>query len=187
MPELVLELLRKRALNKLRWHFTQPGRLTTCANPIGGDFDGIEDVSCVLYLESLKTHADDLHVESAAIVADIEKWSSYFIKGFPKLVDPHEKEGVTHRSPVWYTEPLIPRLQTRSRFPPLEFKKTKWQGKKVAVYSLHDLLGEDKTRELVQGSQYKGETCVVMKRGRHNVPVELLLMQLQSYLAEPGP
>lgn len=53
------------------------------------------------------------------------------------------------------------------------------------MYSLLDLLGEEKARELVGGekSQYKTETCVVVKRARHNVPVEVLLMQLQAYTA----
>lgn len=187
MPELVLELLRKRVRDKLRWHFKQSGQLVPCASPRSDDVDGIEHVSCVLYFGSLQTPAGELHKQTAAIIADADKWVSYYIKNFPKQLDPHKKAGISHSSPLWYTEPLVPRLQPRLRFPPLDFKTTIWRGRKVAVYSLYDLLGEEKARELIDGSRFEAERCLVMKTGRHSVPVEMLLMQLQMYLAEPTP
>jgi len=187
MPKLVLELMRKRVREKLGWWFGWRGRLVRCKSPASGDLEDIEDVGCVLYLDTLRTRADDLQDEVAAITTEGEKWTSYFIKGFPQCVDPHKAPGVTHSSPLWYIEPLVPRLQPRIRFPRLEFKTAMWRGRKVAVFSLLDMLGEQNLKALVEGSQYEGARCLVLKRGRQNVDMEMLLMQLQAYLAEPGP
>ena len=55
------------------------------------------------------------------------------------------------------------------------------------MYSLVDLLGEERVRELVEGGPYEGETCLVVKRARHNVSIEMLLMELTSYRTEPAP
>jgi hypothetical protein len=187
MAKLVLDLMRKRVKEKLAWWFGWRGRMVECASPRTEDLEGLEDVSCVLYLGSLRTRADKFQEQVAAIGAESEKWTSYFVHVFQKYADPHSAEGVTHRSPPWYVEPLVPRLKPRIRFPPLEFKTTVWRGRKVPVYSLLDLLGEEKLKELVEGSEYEGARCLVLKRGRQNVPLEMLLMQLQAYLAEPGP
>jgi hypothetical protein len=78
-------------------------------------------------------------------------------------------------------------MKPRLQFPELEFKTTRWRGKKVALYSLSDLLGDDTARQLIEGSKYEGEKYAVMKSARHNVPVEMLLMQLQAYIARTGP
>jgi hypothetical protein len=187
MPTLILDLLQKQTADALRWHFNWSGRLTPCASPRSEDIEEIDDVSSILYLGSLRTHVDALHSQVADITAEGEKWASYFSKGFPQWTDPHKAPGVTHFSPAWYAEPLVPRLQPRLRFPRLEFKTTVWRRRRVAVYSLPDMLGEERTRELVRESKHPGERCLVMKRGRHNVPVEILLMRMQAYVAEPGP
>ncbi|KAF2685617.1 hypothetical protein K458DRAFT_300451 [Lentithecium fluviatile CBS 122367] len=187
MPALVLELLRKKVAGKLGWYFARSGALVPCSSPRREDLEGLEDVSCVLYLGSLRTRADDLQAEVAEMTAEGEKWVSYFTKGFAKYVDPHKAPGVTHSPPHWFVEPVAPRLQPRVRFPPLEFKTTLWRGRKVPVYSLPDMLSEEMTRELIRGSKHQNERCLVMKMGEHNVAPQILLMQLQAYLAEPGP
>ncbi|KAL1800713.1 hypothetical protein ACET3X_001055 [Alternaria dauci] len=187
MPNFVLEIMRKRAESKLKWNFGFRGRLIPVASPRTEDIEGVEDVSCVLIFRSLRTRADELQDQADRITTEVEKWSNYFTKSFEARLDPHAALEVTHPSPHWYTGPVISRLQSRMQFPELEFHTTVWRGKKVAVYSLTDLLGEDKAQELIQGSQYADERCVVIKAARHNVPVEMLLMQLQAYIAQPGP
>jgi hypothetical protein len=187
MPQLILDLMQKELVKKLSWNFSFRGRLTPVASPGAIDIDGVEDVSCVLIFRSLRTCADEVHDRAKDMIAEMDKWSSYVSKSYIDKLDPHAAPEVTHRSPVWYMEPLVPRLQPRSRFPKLEFNSTIWRGSKVAVYSLTDLLGEDKARQLMEDSKYAGQNCVVMKRARHNVPVEMLLMQLQAYIARPGP
>ncbi|CAG5144629.1 uncharacterized protein ALTATR162_LOCUS1578 [Alternaria atra] len=187
MPDFVLEIMRKRLDSKLSWNFGFRGRLIPVASPRTEDIESVEDVSCVLIFRSLRTRADDLQKQVDQNMTELEKWSNYFTKSFEAKLDPHAAPGVTHSSPHWYTGPVVSRLQPRVQFPELEFHTTVWRGKKVAVYSLTDLLGEDKAQELIKGSQYVDERCVVMKAARHNVPVEILLMQLQAYIAQPGP
>lgn len=187
MPSMIRDLMRQKLIKKLRWNFELAGRLIPVAGIMAEDLEHVEDVSCVLVVPSLRSRADDLQNLADNITSELEKWSQYFMKGFTAKLDPHASPDVTHTSPVWYFEPLVPRMQPRLQFPELEFKSTTWRGRKVAVYSLTDLLGEDMAQQLVKGSKYEGERCVVIKRARHNVPVELLLMQLQAYIAKPGP
>lgn len=187
MADLIAELMRKQLAKKLRWHFERSGQLVSCLSPSPSDVEGVEDVSCVLYLGSLKTQADEVQGKAKEIADKVEYWTGYYVKGFPGLLDPHKKPGVGHKAPSWYTEPLVPRLQPRLRFPPLEFPTAVWRGRKVALYSLVNLLGEERARELVSGTRWEAERCVVVKRGRHSVSVEMGLMQLQAYLAKPGP
>jgi hypothetical protein len=187
LPDLILDLMQKQVVKKLSWNFGFRGRLIPVASPRSEDIEHVDDVSCVLFLGTLRTRADDVQDRVIESIAEMDKWSSYVAKSFETKLDPHAAVGVTHRPPSWYIEPLVPRLQTRLRYPELEFKDTTWRGKKVAVSSLTDLLGEDKARQLMEGSQYDGERCFVIKQARHNVPVELLLMRLQAYIARPGP
>jgi hypothetical protein len=187
MADFILEMMRKRVANKLAWNFGFRGRLIPVASPRTKDIDDLEDVSCVLMFRSLRTRADDLQDHADKHKAELDKWSNYFGESFAAKLDPHAAPEVTHTSPNWYTGPMVPRLQPRLQFAELEFHTTVYQGRKIAVYSLTDLLGEEKAQELIEGSKYAGETCVVIKRARHNVPVEILLMQLQAYITQPGP
>ena len=187
MADLILDTLQKKVAQKLSWNFGLTGRLIPVASPRTEDIEGVEDVSCVLIFRSLRTPADDVLARVEAITTELDKWSNYFGKSFAAKLDPHAAPGVTHSSPSWYSGPIVPRLQTRLQFPELHFPITTWRGRKVAVYSLTDLLGEAKAQALLAGSKYADEDCVVIKRARHNVPVETLLMQLQAYLAKPGP
>jgi hypothetical protein len=187
LPDLILDLMQKQLVHKLSWNFGFRGRLIPVASPRHEDIQDVDDVSCVLIFRSLHTRADDIHDRAQDVVAEMDKWSSWVAKNYADKLDPHAAPHVTHNSPPWYIEPLVPRLQPRFQCPKLEFKHTVWRGQKVALYSLTDLLGEDKARQLVEGGQYAGEKCVVMKRARHIVPVELLLMQLQAYVVRPGP
>ncbi|KAH8727101.1 hypothetical protein GQ44DRAFT_612234 [Phaeosphaeriaceae sp. PMI808] len=187
LPDLIVDLMQKQLVKKLSWNFSFRGRLIPVASPGSSDIEDKDDISCVLIFGSLRTHADNIQTRANAIIAEVGKWSSYVTKTFVDKLDPHASPHVTHSSPTWYTEPLVPRLQPRFQYPELEFKSTMWRGRKVPLYSLTDLLGEEKARQLIKGSKYEEATCVLMKKGRHNVAVEILLMRLQAYIAQPGP
>lgn len=188
MPQLVLDLMRKRVVDSLSWNFAFRGRLIPVASPRTEDIEGVEDVSTILVFASLRTRADDMQDRCEAITTELEKWATYFGQNFGTRLDPHSAPDVTHKAPYWYVQPLVPHMQPRLQFPELEFKTTLWRGNKVAVYSLTDMLGPETAKELIEGpgSKYTDQSCVVMKRARHNVPVEMLLMQLQAYIAKPG-
>ncbi|KAF2630097.1 hypothetical protein BU25DRAFT_265552 [Macroventuria anomochaeta] len=188
MPQLILELMQKRVVDRLSWNFSFRGRLIPVASPRTEDVESVEDVSTVLVFGSLRSRADDYQDRCDAITAELDKWATYFGQNFGSHFNPHDSPDVTHNAPQWYTQPLVPRMQPRLQFPELEFKTTTWRGRKVAVYSLTDLLSPEKAQELISGpgSKYASQKCVVIKRARHNVPVEMLLMQLQSYIAKPS-
>ncbi|OAG02704.1 uncharacterized protein CC84DRAFT_1097826 [Paraphaeosphaeria sporulosa] len=190
MPELLLQMLRARVEDKLAWWFKWRGRLTPVASPSPSDTQDVEDVACVLFYGSLKSRADEIHDEANAIVAEADKWTDYFRTGYGKAFDPHATPPphlpkATHPPPAWF-QPLVPRLAPRAQFPPLDYPTTRWRGRKVAVYSLTDMLGVDRAEALIGRTRYEGERCWVMKRGRQTVDVQMLLGQLQSYLAESG-
>ncbi|CAI6338973.1 unnamed protein product [Periconia digitata] len=186
MADLILDLLQKRLQGKLRWYFSQPGQLIPCASPHETHTNTIDDVSSILYLGSLKSSVDDLHVRLRKTSRELDKWAEYLTDLLIK--EPHKQPGVTHKPPAWYgKQSKLLRMKPRLQFPPLEYNTSRWRGRKVAVYSLVDLLGEERARELVEGGPYEGETCLVVKRARHNVSIEMLLMELASYHAKPGP
>ncbi|KAF2849273.1 hypothetical protein T440DRAFT_469378 [Plenodomus tracheiphilus IPT5] len=189
MPDFILQTMRNKVFNKLSFNFSFRGRLIPVQSPRSEDIEHVDDISCVLFFGSLRTRADEFHQNLIDVQNELEKWVTYFIKNFSAKIDPHASADVTHSSPAWYTEPLVPRLQPRLKFPELEFHTTSWQGKKVALYSVTDLFGQEKTAELIKGSnsKYGDARCVVMKRARHNMPVEMLLMQLQAYIAQSAP
>ncbi|KAF2443920.1 hypothetical protein P171DRAFT_413527 [Karstenula rhodostoma CBS 690.94] len=190
MPEFLLGMLRARAEDKLGWWFKWRGRLIPVASPAPEHLADVDDAACVLLYGSLRTRADAVLAEANAIVAEADRSAAYYRAGFAKYFDTHvrpppNQPRATHYTPAWF-EPLVPRLAPRAQFPPLEFPTTRWRGRKVAMYSLTDMLGAERAAALVGGTQYEGEACWVMKRGRQTVGVEMLLGQLQSYLAEPG-
>jgi hypothetical protein len=186
MPELIFSLMQKNLANKLRWYFQHPGQLLPCPSPRPQDIKDIDDVSCVLFFDSLKTAADETEAKTEQIVEAIEYCAKAFATKEEDILDPHKTKSVTHKAPNWWHGPLVPQLKPRVRFPPLEFKTTGWRGSKVAVYSLTDLIGEERLGELVKGSKFEQERCLVVKRARHNVPLQLQLMQLQAYITKPG-
>lgn len=189
MAPFILDLLRARLVSALAWSFSFRGRLIPVASPQSTHLEAVPDVSSVLYFGSLRSRADDARERCENITAELEKWAHYFGQNFAKHLDPHAKEGVTHKAPYWYQAPLVPHMQPRLQFPPLEYHTAAWRGQAVPVYSLVDLLGEEKAQQLISGpnSKYAEHKCVVVKRARHNVPVETLLMQLQTYVAHPAP
>jgi hypothetical protein len=187
MPELILDLLRKNLLNKLIWYFQKSGHLVPCKSPRSEDIEEIADVSCVLLFRSLVTKADEVQEKALFNLKEVEFQAKYWAGRHLEEMDPHTVQNATHTPPIWWRGPLLPELSPRIKFPPLEFKTTEWKGRKIAVYSLTDLLGEEKMKELVEGSRFETERCVVLKRGRHNVPVEMMLLQLQAYLTTSGP
>lgn len=187
LPDLIMDTMRRQLAKKLSWSFGFRGRLTPVASPRSEDLEDLEDVSCVLIFRSLRAVALDMHNQCNDIVAEMDKWSKYIAKEYQDKLDPHASPEVTHRSPNWYVEPLVPRLQPRLQFPELDLHTATWRGRKVALYSLTDLLGAEEAQKMVQGSQYASEKCVVMKNTRHNVPVQILLMRLQAYIAPCGP
>lgn len=196
MPDVLLELLRDRVVDKLSWYFKWRGRLTPVASPLSSDLQSLDDISCVLCFNSLVNRADALQRKAEEIAFDVDRLALYVRASFGAYFDPHTSppsflraRKATHKPPYWY-EPPVPRLAPRALFPPLEFSSTTWRGRKVALYSLTDLLGEEKAAKLLelgQGNEVTDKArCWVLKAGRQNVQSELLLMQLQTYLAEPG-
>ena len=197
MPELLLKLLRDRVMDKLTWYYKSRRRLAAVASPASSDLEELDDVACVLIYRTLHTRrANEIQKEAQELALEADKWATDFRAHYGARFDPHttpppnsEAREATHNPPSWY-EPVVPRLTGRALFPPLHFPTTRWRGNKVAVYSLTDMLGEEKANELLdKGRQNEAigqETCWVMKRARPNVPAELLLMQLQTYLTEPG-
>lgn len=187
MPDFILQTMRKWLVKKLSWNFGFRGRLIPVASPRMKDLDQLEAVSSVIIFRSLINRGDQAQTDAEAIQFELDKWSSYFAKSFAAKIDPHAAPHITHHAPSWYTEPLVTRLQPRLRFPELEFKTCVWRGTRVPLYSLHDMLGEEVATALIQDSEYSTASCVVLKTARHNVPVEILLMQLQAYSTRSGP
>ncbi|KAF2018502.1 hypothetical protein BU24DRAFT_421485 [Aaosphaeria arxii CBS 175.79] len=188
MPDLVHSLLQKRLLRQLDKQFKHGGsRLVPCDTPHSESLNHLEEVSCILYFKSLKTHANDIHDRANNIIEACHDHARAYSIISQDYLDPHKATGAKHFAPIWWKGPVIPLLQPRIRFPPLDMPTTLWRGSRVPLYSLQDLLGEDGLRQLLVKSRFKDETCVVAKRSQYSTSMELSLLKLQAYTAIPRP
>lgn len=184
MPDLILALMQKKLSNKLRWHLKHSGQLVPCASPRSEDIEGIDDVSCIITFFSLKTIADKIQHKAKQTASRTDYLANGVVEALKDL-DPDKSKQAT--SPLLWNGRLVPRFQPRALYPPLEFNTTQWRESTVAVYSLYDLLGEGKFKELLQGTKFEEVGCVALKTEKLNLTIEVLLAQMQAYVAVPGP
>ncbi|KAF2803706.1 uncharacterized protein BDZ99DRAFT_452746 [Mytilinidion resinicola] len=181
MPALLLSILRKQLVANLRWFFGKTSNhLVPCESQSPTDVDHIDDVSCILCLRTLTTGVDHLHTELTQIVLKAEQSADKISKRHRQTYDTSK----TSSDPP----PHVPRLKPSLRFPPLHFPTAVWRGRRVPVYSLIDLLGEEHLAELIKDTKFQDEkNVVVMRESRIAVSAQIKLMQLQAYLAKPMP
>jgi hypothetical protein len=180
MPALLLSMLRKQLVTSLRWFFGRRSNfLVPCKSTSPVDLDGIDDVSCILYLHTLTTEVDRLHAEMLKIVLTVEREADKIAKRHRQTYSSSKKSSEP--------PPHVPRLKPSLRFPPLNFPTTRWRGQSVPVYSLFDLLGEDHMAELLKDTKFQDERWLVIRASRVTRAVQTRLLQLQVYCAKYEP
>lgn len=180
MSSLILSLLRRSALQKLRWPFQYANAKLVRACPQGvAELDEHDDVGCLLHMRPL--HRPEIR----EVQTKLEKIEVYIdrniVNRITKIQGVMPGPGVKVNS---FESNLPLRLAASWMATPRDFPTAVWRGERVSVYSLVDLLGEQQTRELLMGTKFEGVDWVILKRDSLTVSAQMWLLKLQGYLAE---
>lgn len=165
LTEFVLDLLRQGAMKALFWLFRHPntGIIVPCE---GGAHAARKksDVGCVLYTVPIYKPV------LAKIAARIDREAQW-----RKVLTRHVKELADFSS--------MPTLNMAAAKPPAAWPlTTDAEGRAVPVYGLVNLLGEEKTNELLKDTQFKDTACLIMKDDERSLKAHMALLKLQNFL-----
>jgi hypothetical protein len=186
MEDFVLGLLRRAVLRSLRWGLQHPnsGAVVRCDQGADG-VQQLEGVACLLYRDSFTSQRlRDLEEQVEPAVALCDR----FVESVIKIQwNAETKRGKTARRkydlPAYTSlHAFPPRLNPRLSNPPPEFSTAPYKGGKIAVYSMIDLLGEEKTNELLQGTAFEDARCLALKEVNLTGSAQEWLLKLQLYM-----
>jgi hypothetical protein len=182
LDQLVLDLLRSVVVRTLRWSMVHPKSKGVVGCEGGAEHaEEIDDVACIMYIPSLTSQpTKDAEAEVEAIINKAENLRMLEATRQSKFVAPG-KQPV--RLPLSITIPISPpRMNPKVSNPPLHFPTVRYRGRLIPVYSLDDLLGEDKTKELLKDTVFANSRCLALKGGNLTVGSQKALLRLQGYI-----
>ena len=148
------------------------------------DAKEMQDVGCLIYVGSLNSlELSDITLKVEDGFAQAEKlairlrniWRS--AKGRLKS---SEQEAMDNWAQV---SRFPPQLNPQFVNPSLHFTSVICGGRVVPIYSLEDMLGVDKTEDLMKDTVFEGTNCMVLKEGRITCSAQMWLLKLQAYLS----
>lgn len=182
MDELVLGLLRSSVVRTLRWSMVHPkSRGVVMCNGGAEHAEAIDDVACIIYIPSLTSQGvKDAEEEVDAIISRAENIREQEIARQSKSPTPGKRPV---KLPLLITIPVSPpRLNPNISNPPLRFPTVRYRGRLIPVYSFEDLLGEEKTKELLKDTVFEESRCLALKAGNLTVGAQKGLLRLQGYI-----
>ena len=197
ISQVVETLLAESVLRALAWPFKRSNPKFAVPLPGGPEtLKRVPGVAALLYFgRTLRTPQlieieNEIARSGADIEARVEKVMSWF-----RSQNPHLKDG-------W---DVLPRANPRVRYPPLKIPTIEYQHDSqasleksenerceppnrysVPVFSMVDILGEVKAREVVTKTVFENEEWVVLKEGSASVSVLKSLLKAQWWAAEKG-
>lgn len=180
MSQLILKLLREIVWRRLR------PLLLNKSNDLVEDAESVSDsesVACVIY-------ARPLFREPRRINALLVSW----IEMAEKMVDEitiiskaMQKRLVTSGELTEFDPwPPIPRLRSSFRYSSLDFDTIERGKRRIALYSLADLLGEEMGTKLLQSTRFAESNSLALKVNAQTRNAQMWMMKLQGYVAEAG-
>ncbi|KAF2456821.1 hypothetical protein BDY21DRAFT_364379 [Lineolata rhizophorae] len=200
LEDVAAKMFRESAAKRLRPLFDRAGRgLIVPLEEAGGaeaeGSDGASGVSALLFTRSFTSPAlreaisqyKMLEVQLQRIVGYLEKvvdkktlqalYPGQDVRELTNEVIPHNTyDFQSHR---------VPQMQPRLRFPRLRYPTGLLDDRRVGLFSLADMFGEEETRELLRGTDFENTSCMAIKATEHTLKAQLALMRLQGFLAEP--
>lgn len=191
MDDVILNNLRQIVLRRLRYHFNakevsdNPGLL---ASPPGDGPDlnrlqEMDNVMCILCLKIPETIQADVQGESmedesqGGVQSNRPKGRTI---GF--LSDQELNRLLAAESKVFLQGVQVlppPEVPSKTYYPTFRYRN-----RRVAVYSLPDLLGADRLAELVKDTAFRNSSFVAMAQALGAVDLQMWLLKLQSYLGK---
>jgi hypothetical protein len=177
MDEIVLDLLQKAVVKSLRWGLQHPkaGLVARCDEGASA-MNNIDGVACLFYQNTINTY-----VELEALADKLVHECHYFHHRVTSI----EAVGRRKRGPsegVHTSIPHPPALDIKHSHPPAPYPSARYKDRIVPVYSLMDLLGEQKTRELLKETSFEDARAVVVKEGNLTTNAQMALLKLQEYM-----
>jgi len=189
MPDFVRERMRMATAEAVRRAFSlgKDAAGAVVVHVPGGatEIDGVEAVGCVVYLQALETQAVRRARERSWEVAKQ-------VDGIVEKMDKNRARDARQMNLVTQLFELkTPQPAEWIGNPPLDFPTAVWRDRRVPVYSLPDLLGEELMEQSVRGTSFeqysendRGGCLVIKERGvtKSRVAREWL-MRLQGHCA----
>jgi hypothetical protein len=185
MDEFVLDLLRGVVVRALRWSFVHPNSIGVAKCDGVNHANTLDGVACVLRISSRPSLAMlDAASEVAECIARCDALTEE-LREFTKWVRRRRGNSGFRDFNVpaqVLMSTSIPRLNPVLLDPPLEFATAPYRGRRIPVYCLGGMLGEEKTTELLKDTMFEGSHYVVVNEGRLTAGAQMALMKLQGYL-----
>lgn len=182
LQDFVLELLRRAVLKSLRWLFKHPGTGLVSPCPDGASNVAPEMVA-VLYLTPVyRAEVDFISRRVAHEILEAEIFGRR-AQGMQRHV--HGRIGDTKIPDVKAPAPL---QNPAAVYPEVRYPLT-WTGDgvPVPVYTLFELLGEEKVAELVGGTAFEGVGCVLLRGGDvRSLKAQMALLRLLTFILQEG-
>lgn len=186
MPSFVAGLMADAVVRKTAWPVRHTGLAEAVVGDGWGEWEGglqrVEGVGCVLVLVPF-VRAGVREVERG-----LRGWEDGVRRDAERIVDLGYKvmaRRIMRDVKVDKLSRVGPRgVSMEALYPPLEFPVMGYRGEAVPVYGLPDLLGVERTRELVRGTAFEGAKCIALKKSHHTTVPQMWLSKLQAYLAD---
>jgi hypothetical protein len=185
MDGFLLDLLRGVVVRSLRWSLVH-SKSKGVVHCIGIEHaETLGDVACILQISSQTSQA--MLKATADVQACIDRCDALTdeLRELKKWVRRREgKSGFRDFNvPAQVLmSASIPRLNPAIRSPPLEYPTIQYRDTRIPLYNLEELLGEEKTKELLEDTIFKKSEYLVVKEGRLTAGAQMALMKLQGYL-----
>ena len=180
--EFCLDLLRKITFRGLHWPFQHhhAGLIVRCDHGASA-IEEIEDVACVLYIKSMfDPYLDELE---AQVAWQLHK-CDYFVKRLSALqarihkekpLDVGDPRALPQRKPT-------PQLNHKAVYATPPYLTVSYRDGRVPVYCLEELLGSEKTGELLRGTVFEDARCVAIKAEKRTTNAQMALLRVQNFL-----
>jgi hypothetical protein len=177
MDEFVLGLLQNAVVRALRWGFQHPkaGLVARCDEGASG-IKSVDGVACLLYKDTIKSH---LHLE--AKVNKLVNECRFFHDRVVNLETAGKRlEGTGQEHTLMKHPPALSISYSHPREPN---PSAPYKDRIVPVYSLTDMLGEEKVGELLSNTTFEDARAIVLKEGNLTANAQMALLRLQEYLS----
>ncbi|KAE9972224.1 hypothetical protein Vi05172_g11541 [Venturia inaequalis] len=175
MDEFVLGLLQSAVVRSLKWGLQHPkaGLVTRCDDG-AANIESIDGVACFIYRETLKSHSDleakiDTYISTAQSLSAKIGRTEMDIRLHNNLDNDHRR-----RKP--------PVMSLAASHSPARYSSARYRDRIVPVYSLTDLLGEEKMRDLFKDTAFEDARAFVVKEGNLTTNAQMALLRLQEYM-----
>lgn len=175
MDDFVLRLMQNAVVRSLRWALQHPkaGLVTRCDGG-GSSVESIDGVACLMYRESIKTYSN-LEAKIDLLIDTCHRYGQ-------KVQEVRKRIGQKNRESSDGITKLPLSMSVALGCSSARYASTRYKDGIIPVYSLTDMLGEEKMGELLKDTPFEDARTIVVTGGSLTTNAQLALLRLQGYL-----